>query len=98
MNKRGDDGGSEGCKCRRVSNRGSECESCPRGEILLSFMGLVMRKRWRCWGGGQGEDTAALALEVSLLHCVTIVYTSCLYRPIPPPHFNPCCLMEHFSM
>lgn len=44
--RRGGDGGSEGCKCGRVSNRGSKCESCPHGEILHSFHGLVMKKRW----------------------------------------------------
>lgn len=74
------EGGDAG---RRVSNRGSECERCPRGEILLSFKGLVMRKRWRGWG--LGEEVAALALEVSLLHYVTIapphIPTITLYPP-----------------
>lgn len=70
-------GGSEGlkgCKCLRVSmyyiwaTGGQNCESCHHGEMLRSFLGLVMEKRWRSkWRGDEvvtprfaGQDALAV--------------------------------------
>lgn len=97
---RGGDGGSEGSKCRRGSNRGWECESCPRGEILLSFQGLVMRKRWRCWGWGWGKKRQPQ-------HCRSTAYTvwqlctppaSIAMSPAPHPTLTPAVWWNSFHL
>lgn len=45
----------EGEHVLHMSNRGSKYESCPCREMLHSFQGPVMKKRWRSWGGGWGQ-------------------------------------------
>ncbi len=78
--------GSEDCECGRVSNRGSKCESCPRGEILHSFQGLVMRKRWRRWGWGAGGRSGSPSFAGQpLTPCDNAVRHLPLSPCLPPP-------------